>query len=1020
MEAVHNMKYYGFREKIDYGKYLPLYRAEKMLEKYNGIAFQAGKGTGYYNGKFNDISFVSGDKGVVFPENGVLYVDCDSFFRVTGINIGKGNIKVGDAAEKLCKEVFVYEDKLAVFLDRGSGVNVFDNYYTFEMISLKLRNAPAEDFDNALMELPPYVSNGINNTVVYSDPDLELGLATTLYSLQNSGKEKPSRPRLAAGEGKNDDNHTVIRVYNEYSAKTAQFSAFPASVTGGVKIACAYIDCGGTKRGVIAAAAYNAQSEDAKSVNVYDEYGVIYMQITPGIKAPYNILTGHFSETDNTELLVASEIVDECGKLSYEVYNLTNGDAVCRGSADVNASCSGAPTVISRFGGAEGGGILILADSSAYRGVFTDGKLTVSAMEIDCSDGVNGIYESAFSDGIVAAKDVSDDKAHRSFILKYDGGTGKAKTEDVGAFENVFFWNGYSDDYKLHGLEDLDIKETEYVKYAPFRHQRTDLASSAIGNLKENELDGLAEFPYSKWKTGIRYGNFGKSCNVWEPCFTHRFNKMPGTCLLAGYTDANGIHRYLAYTDENETADYLELDSAFFNATYAEGIIELDKMRIYPLRDTLGSLYGAFVKSPECLAGLEPIHEIEIAVGDSVGDYNPNMIEGFRSYLIERFGSVENINAKFGTDFSSREDIDAPRDGCAGERGDWDKYSGDYFQQWQIFTRKVVNKRLTESFREALLAGFPSEIISGHSIPEGDAISGFLEQANTRMSPVDAMMTLGCHFGATRYGTWYSGAGNFLDLSYSAGFRNVTMGEYNSMSSGKDDESINQMRYIWNHGSKYICVLNVSNSGTCADLRSIEKLSDENNPRPGYAEGTTAAYAFTGGGKRYQIVELGGNAGNPGLLKSVDSEGKWTGDIYLCPFHSHIDVSDIGFTGNNNGGFISDDIVGLQTGDVVEVSVIAARKCAGRAEMRIDVCEDGIRNERLSAVYALSDETVPYKFTLSNQVPMGKTVISVSFDGDDVEAEISGSVQRESVARKFYGNLKAREHKGGVTFDIIQ
>lgn len=110
---------------------------------------------------------------------------------------------------------------------------------------------------------------------------------------------------------------------------------------------------------------------------------------------------------------------------------------------------------------------------------------------------------------------------------------------------------------------------------------------------------------------------------------------------------------------------------------------------------------------------VSPVHEQEINVAGSIGDYHPNMIEGFRKYLLGLYGSVENINKRFGTDFASEEEIDAPRydpesANVQESRGEWDVYGqSDYFTQWSLYTRNIVNKRILEAYREALLAGFP-------------------------------------------------------------------------------------------------------------------------------------------------------------------------------------------------------------------------------------------------------------------------------------------------------------------------
>ena len=94
--------------------------------------------------------------------------------------------------------------------------------------------------------------------------------------------------------------------------------------------------------------------------------------------------------------------------------------------------------------------------------------------------------------------------------------------------------------------------------------------------------------------------------------------------------------------------------------------------------------------NPEHLVGVSPVHEHEINVPGSVGDYNQHMIQGFRLYLLQQFGSLEQINQKLGTTFASVDEIDPPRD---SGRGEWDLYQGDYFTQWALYKRYIVSKR---------------------------------------------------------------------------------------------------------------------------------------------------------------------------------------------------------------------------------------------------------------------------------------------------------------------------------------
>ena len=1029
------VKFYGFGDRVDYGAYLPDAVADGILAGYNGIAFQQDKSVVYYDGEYHDLEGTVGEgRSLADYDSGRMTVDCDLLKSATGIDAGGGRQELYAVAAKLNKEAFIYENKLCVLLDKGSGINVFDNYYTFEMISLRIRKAPQEDIENALMMLPDTVSNGSNYFVAYTDSDLELGLSTTLYGLQGYGDSleySKNMPLVVAGEGEAASNHTVVRVYNKYSSKTAQFLAFPQKVTGGVKVACAYVPWNGTNRGVIATAAFNGKYAEAKAVRVFDEYGIIYMEIVPEFAdgAPYNIVTGCFTGTDAEELLVTEAGADENGWMRYAIYSLANGEVLADGSIGFGGAGASKTFSASLYNAAGTDSVLFFdcEGKTGFKGDYTPGSGFATSQVLSGGDiNVNGISRSAFSqNGVAATVDVDTVNAHRSFLKLFTSvGDAYGTDVDVGVYENIFYWDTPVWNFSLSGLSKLKIKDTDYVKAATFQHIRTDLDSQAISSLTgRRKVAALAETAYSGWLASYTVKNFSRSYNVWEPCFTHRFNVLTCTKALAAVVDEQGFQKFMAYTNTNETVNYVELDSQFLNATYAEGLIELDKMRIYPLRGVLQDLYVNFIETPEMLAGLEPIHEIEINVGETAGDYNPKNIEGFRSYLLWRFGSVEAINEKFGTSFSSRDDIDAPRNGALGERGSWDLFSGKFFEQWSLFTRKIVNKRLTEAFREALLAGFPSEIISGHSIPEGDAIAGFLGQADTRMSPVDAMMTLGCHFGATRYGVWFKDDTNFLNLAYLAGFKNITMGEYNSMVDEGSDLSPEQLEYVWSHGSKFIHVLNISDSGTRADIRAIYSLAERNEPRPGYAEGTTASLAVDTGDKKYQIVELGGSDRNTGLLKSVNADGSWTGDVYLVPFHSHITVENLSFGKNPRAGSTSSNIGDLQTGDVIEINFLGSYSGSGEASFTVEIIEDEVVNERLSKTFPLSGELKPVKYVLSNQVPLGNVKIRISFSCSDYGAvnieRIEGSVQRESIARKYFGDYTAEEHKGGVTFDIL-
>ena len=289
---------------------------------------------------------------------------------------------------------------------------------------------------------------------------------------------------------------------------------------------------------------------------------------------------------------------------------------------------------------------------------------------------------------------------------------------------------------------------------------------------------------------------------------------------------------------------------------------------------------------PERLVDVSPVHEQEINVAGSIGDYHPNMIEGFRKYLLGLYGSVENINKRFGTDFASEEEIDAPRydpesANVQESRGEWDVYGqSDYFTQWSLYTRNIVNKRILEAYREALLAGFPPEAINAHQIPEGDAVSGFLGEADTRISPTDVVSICGTAYGGTRYGYFCSDLNNFIELAYGAGHNNITLGEYSSLASGWKD-AYTQLKYLFDHGVKFTHIIVPYDTKDMmysmvkeAEEGAIDQLQQDNQPRSSATGGTGASEPVRRGEASYNIVQLG-DADKNGLLKSVKQDGTW-------------------------------------------------------------------------------------------------------------------------------------------------
>lgn len=356
------------------------------------------------------------------------------------------------------------------------------------------------------------------------------------------------------------------------------------------------------------------------------------------------------------------------------------------------------------------------AMQAVYEGNARTGEFKNSGISLP--DFATGVYASANPGEryIVTLLEIEGEE-NRSFVVAYDNEGSNNGLLDVAFRENVFYTARFWKD-----------NDDTYVSAGSFNHIRCDLGNGVMGALNgasssakvEQVFDSATYASYGFGVSNDFIQAFRTSHMFLEPCFTHRWNKIPGTRNLQNYVNSyTGAHDYISIGKNGEASEYLELDSSFYIGTYADGILDLAKLRLYPLRSFLRTMAVEFRGengNPEHLVGVSPVHEHEINVPGSVGDYNQHMIQGFRLYLLQQFGSLEQINQKLGTTFASVDEIDPPRD---SGRGEWDLYQGDYFTQWALYNRYIVSKRIIEAYREALIAGYPPESISAHQIPEG-------------------------------------------------------------------------------------------------------------------------------------------------------------------------------------------------------------------------------------------------------------------------------------------------------------
>ncbi|NLN04628.1 MAG: hypothetical protein GX166_07410 [Clostridiaceae bacterium] len=74
--------------------------------------------------------------------------------------------------------------------------------------------------------------------------------------------------------------------------------------------------------------------------------------------------------------------------------------------------------------------------------------------------------------------------------------------------------------------------------------------------------------------------------------------------------------------------------------------------------------------------------------------------------------------------------------------------------------------------------------------------------------------------------------------------------------------------------------------------------------------------------------------------------------------------------------------------------------------------------------FELANNMQNFRYVFSNQLSLTDNVrLVVEFEADskskiDID-DMSCTVQRESVARKYFGQFNSKAHKGGITYDIL-
>lgn len=576
----------------------------------------------------------------------------------------------------------------------------------------------------------------------------------------------------------------------------------------------------------------------------------------------------------------------------------------------------------------------------------------------------------------------------------------------------------------------------DHVRAARYRHRRTDAASP-------NYRDGV-DFDsedFDDWAGGA-FDDFierqlddyeASSDSAWNVTYSHR-QFMGAFDEWVGATDPDtGMPLFLALTRLDNSTQYFEVGGGFEVMTWAPGIPAIDKLIEWPQRAFAREFVKKFRENPEKVVAFEPNHEFEVEVPDdnSIGDYNPAQVAGFREYLVRRHRTLGAINARFGTSFTSVETIDPPRN---TGRGPWDSYNAgnDYLQAWVNYLRRVINYRIMQGMREALLAGFPPESIKTHQIPANYAVGPAAN--NGRITPIDWALTTGAGFGATRYNVWYDRASNWVQGAFSSGHSMIACGEYHPLTTNQA-RATDQLRYMFDNGVHFIHHMTWANEAfNDVGREAYHSLIAEDRPRPGTAGGVRSVHpvrhTHPGGAVEYDIVQLGGFEDTTGLLKSVRADGSWEGTVYLTPFHQRIGVEVIF---NDASRTLSDTdlvpppVTGLFSGDQIEVAFRARSDDPG-AKMTLLATHSGMEMLGSRINFDLAQEWRTFRYTMRFQNEMEPVRLIINAGERDTATwreqtiELSGfhtTVQRRQAARIEYGIPDGTPHRGGAFVDLL-
>ena len=838
----------------------------------------------------------------------------------------------------------------------------------------------------------------------------------------------PLGPRIVAGEGEHPDNHTVVRILSPYQVCETQFLAYPPEIRGGVGV-----ETGVNAKGETVILTYPLRSSRSEQLRFFNEGGGFLGSIIPPDKlsAPFTVCVGDFlPELKGDEIAVASR---HASSTKPPIYVLSFSGKVLHTPEVPGAAQANYPREYDLFIKSDRTldqlFLQNLAEKRAHR-LMPQGA--EAAVDFHSSPARSRLFESAFAD-----RDFNLGGPEPLVSSLYPWKNESLQPAlDAGRMENIFWF----DPQEVHNGSRAtwgEFPDGRYVKNSLYNFLGAAQYWSPL--VQTGKIENRS---YEEWVEGIDWkrrafgGKHRKSTDdydtgvptVWNACFTHRWSIRASGALSNQLDPVTGLPRYLLLDRKNEPTGGGYFNERLFD--YGTQNFEqesIDRYYTFGQRALYRKLAPHYRSNPEMTVAVEPNHENEIVSGrNSVGDYNPKSLEGFYKYLLSLYGDLDTINEKMGSSFD-QEFFDAPR-GLL--RGDWDRYDSEnrYFREWVEYNRIQIYRRVGSSYREALLAGFPPELIKSHQIPDSYVFGSIvgISEREIRISPIDWLLTTGAGFGFSRYGTYYDRKRNIGQGAHSSGYDGMLVGEYASLNPS-EGKALDQLLYLRDRGVSALHVMwwpedldKGFNAAQAAALRRM--IAEHDDPKPGLAGGISQVRAWRGGKEPFEIASLGTGPEHTGLLKSLREDGSFEGSVYVVPFHAHVAIETLSSQPSLAVGpkpvqlAMAQD---LRQGAVLETT-FRMGKGQNPGSLSLNLLHDGVVLK--DAEVSLGQLREGQEVRVIHKIPLILDQLSLeisAISGESKIEELRVIRHQDQAINLTRGIMEGRRHQGGVTFALL-